>query len=346
MPMMPTTASTLKTYGLRLGAIALALLISACLFFVPTPARAQSCWVQGAASLNFGIASAQNATDAQTRLTVNCQASFGSAGSPPTYFRVCVFVGEGTPTGIAPRRLINYQNNTYLNYDLYSDPARTQLLGPFSSTFPVYSTAIAVADSTTQTVLVPIYGRIRAGQTVSASQQYQGQPTNSEIRYSYSHAGTPSESNCRNTIPVASEGAGIAPFAWSSVDARYENICRITTTSDMDFGVANALTTTHDQTSTIKLQCPIGTLWLVNLNNGANASGNTRRMASGNNRIAYELYTDAARQNRWGNTTTLAGAVGFGTNGTQTLTVYGRILAQPNTASGTYVDTITVTLTY
>lgn len=319
------------------------LLAIASLCLLPAPAHAQSCWVSGSATLNFGTVTASANTDAQTTLAVNCQAGFNTFLNAPTLFRVCMFVGAGNPTGTAPRRMTN-NNGAFMNYNLYSDAARTQLLGPLGSS-PLYSQAINIPEGTTSLINLPIYGRVPMGQTLPAAFPYQGFPAGSVVRYSYGLFITPTEAECRNGTPGLLGGAGEVPFSWSGVYANYANACHVIVATDLDFGSAGALTANRDQTSTIQLQCPTGANWRVNLDNGINASGSTRRMASGVNRITYELYRDPVRQNRWGNTTT-TGVTGTGTNTAQSLTVYGRVPAQATPASGSYADTIIVTLTY
>lgn len=320
----------------------LVLLAGLCL--LPTTARAQSCWVSGAATLNFGTVTAAGNTDAQTNIALNCQASFNAPFGLAARFRVCVFVGEGNPTGMEPRRMTNY-NGAFMNYDLYSNAARTQLIGPLGSTYPLYSLAFDVQESRTYLAQVPLYGRVPAGQNLPAAFPFQGFPANAIVRYSYGYLITPSEADCRNGVAGFGGGAGDAAFGWSGVYATFANTCRVVVATDLDFGSAGTLSANRDQTSTIQLQCPNGTAWRVNLDNGVNAAGNIRRMASGANRITYELYRDAARQNRWGNATN-NGINGTGTNAAQSLTVYGRVPAQGNVPGGTYSDTITVTLTY
>ena len=59
------------------------------------------------------------------------------------------------------------------------------------------------------------------------------------------------------------------------------------------------------------------------------------------------MYRNAARTERWGNvpgTDTVPG-VGTGEANPQTVTVYGRVPAQ-SAPAGTYIDVVTVTLTY
>lgn len=336
MPMMAATCARLASL------LVLALLLGAGL--APLPARAQSCWVSGSASLDFGSVSSTSNTDSQTTLSLTCQAGYGTPQNQPTRFRVCIFVGEGNPTGMAPRRMTNY-NGAYMSYDLYSNGGRTRLIGPLGSSYPVYSRTYSIPQSQSRTINLPLYGRVPAGQSLPANYAFQGFPSGSVVRYSYGYGSTPSVASCVNGTAGNLGGTGEATFGWSGVRANVANTCRVMVATDMDFGIAGNLSTARDQTSTIQLQCPTGANWQVNLDNGSHASGNTRHMASGGNRITYELYRDANHQNRWGNQPN-NGVSGTGNNGTQSLTVYGRIDAQGTVPRGTYTDTITVRLTY
>jgi len=319
--------------------LALTLLL-ACL--LPATAQAQSCWINGAAGLNFGSVTAGSNTDAQTDLGFQCQS--GGSGFQVA-FRVCVFVGEGNPAGMAPRRMTNY-NGALMNYDLYSDPARSQLIGPLGSNYPVYDQARVVPGNfTTISGNFTLYGRVPAGQALPAAFPYQSLPAGSVMRYSYGYLFQPTEDECRTRTPGFFGGSGEVPFGWSGVTANYTNTCRIVIATDVDFGTATTLPGNRDQTSTIQLQCATNTPWRVGLNDGVYAVGSTRRMASNANRIVYELYRNSTRTQRWGNTSS-SDVNGTGSNAVQALTVYGRVPAQATPASGSYADTITVTLTY
>ena len=311
---------------------------------LPLPVLAQSCTVTGPLQLNFGTVTAAARSDAQTTLQLTCQGPADLWSILPAQFNVCVFVGEGTPAGIAPRRMSN-GNGAFMNYDLYADPARTQLVGPLGSAYPVYSLSFDVGVRQSRQLSIPLYGRVPAGQNLPAAFPYLGTPGASVVRYSYGYVLTPSVDDCRNGAAGAGGGAGQTAFTWTGVTANYANSCHINAASDMDFGRSDGLASPREQTSTISLQCPIGAPWSVTLNDGANAAGGTRRMASAGNRITYELYRDASRLERWGSSPA-TGVAGIGTDNPSLLIVYGRIPAQPGTRAGSYTDTVTVTLTY
>jgi spore coat protein U-like protein len=67
-----------------------------------------------------------------------------------------------------------------------------------------------------------------------------------------------------------------------------------------------------------------------------------------NNFVAYQLYRDAGRALVWGSTTGTNTLAGTGSGLNQAYPVYGRV-ANPsanNASSGSYLDTITATITY
>ncbi|MDB5543934.1 MAG: spore coat protein u [Hyphomicrobiales bacterium] len=78
----------------------------------------------------------------------------------------------------------------------------------------------------------------------------------------------------------------------------------------------------------------------IGMNDGANA---TRQMASGANKLSYDLYTDAARATRWDNVqASNPGYVLTAATPSIAAPVYGRIAATQTTAPvGAYLDSIT-----
>lgn len=311
---------------------------------LPAYAAAPYCQVLNTPSIEFGTVSPPNRRDVQTWLEVDC---FGSTSNliVPAQIRICVFIGEGSPLGMQPRRMSN-GSGAYLNYDLYSDAARTRPIGPRNAAqYPLYSFNAQVSPLTVHRFSVPIYGRVHANQDPPATAPYKGYPQDTIVRYSYGLSFThiPTEDQCFQGQSGHVGGAGIANFSWSGTFARMANTCRIATATDLDFGTVDGLPGVLEQTSLIQVSCSANTSWRVTLNDGLNALSGTRRMASGANRINYDLYRDAAHQQRWGNTSTTGVA---GTTAEQSLTVHGRIPAQPDAPPGSYGDVITVTVTY
>lgn len=321
-----------------------ALLLAGLLGSAALPANAQQCWVSDQLDIAFGEVGATGKNTSDT-LTITCQRNLGQAVA----FRLCMFIPEGSPIpGVAPRWMTNY-NGAQMGYDLYSDPARTQILGPYGSGYPTHSSTLTMylLTSTQDTVDMAVYARAHPGQNLTAAYPFQSQINGGLIRYSF-NAGilpsTPTVTQCLSG--TGASGSGTASF-YTQVSATFANTCRITTATDLDFGAVGALAGNRDQTSTIQLQCPNGAAWRVGLNNGNHANGSTRRMAGpGGSYLRYELYRDAGRNQRWGNTANVDTVNGSGTNASQSLTVHGRVPAQASPVPGTYSDTVTVTLTY
>ena len=157
--MQPTFAFLMpRLYG-ALAAAACALLL---LLLPAAPAAAQSCYIGNAGSIALGTVSPDANTDSQNNLPYTCQSNANT-----TYFRVCMYIPEGAPIpGINPRRMTNY-NGAEMQYDLYSDAARTQIIGPppNGNGYPLYTlTALcpaATRSSRTRRPSTPVCPRAR-----------------------------------------------------------------------------------------------------------------------------------------------------------------------------------------
>ncbi len=118
----------------------------------------------------------------------------------------------------------------------------------------------------------------------------------------------------------------------------------------------NSSPTTSTGRVTVTCQpAPVAVLqsYVVTLTSGGSGTYAQRTLASGANRMNYQLYRDASLSNVWGDGS--AGSVKvFGGYLLDVMwpvsfshTVYGSIPSpQPSVRAGAYVDTITVTVTY
>jgi spore coat protein U-like protein len=107
-------------------------------------------------------------------------------------------------------------------------------------------------------------------------------------------------------------------------------------------------TTPRDATGSVTIRCTKGSNPTVALDLGLTPAGSTRRMSNGGTEfLNYELYKEAARTNVWGAS---GGAVvnpGASTSlAPRTLTVFGRIAAAQDVATGNYSDTVVATVTF
>lgn len=112
-----------------------------------------------------------------------------------------------------------------------------------------------------------------------------------------------------------------------------------------------------DSTGVVTVACTLGGIisllvsYNIKLSTGGSGSYGPRQMSSGANTLNYNLYTTTGRTTVWGNGTSSTGTIsdgyllGIGTT-TRNYTVYGRVPALQNVYSGSYADTITVTVDY
>jgi spore coat protein U-like protein len=86
---------------------------------------------------------------------------------------------------------------------------------------------------------------------------------------------------------------------------------------------------------------------LLSAGNSGNAQN--RWMASGANRLHYNLYTDPTYSTVWDNTNGVTGTILLTLlllNGSDTKTIYGNIPAQQAVPAGTYTDALVITVNY
>lgn len=330
--------------------LALTILMLA-LWYVPAASATTTCNAT-MSGWTFVVNSAGN-TDVQSSVSYTCNTSTSISWRNRATVKMCLAIGPGSvPASTIGNRLLANSYNENLQFQIYRDAARTQVLGNSAANpaylevtveYPLQGSVFGLGASGSTTGNIPIYARIPAQSGIAAG-TYTSTFGNTTLRYRYRDLAY-SQSD-----PVSCETAGEQgnPSTFSfSTTATVPNVCTIDTAGDMDFGSILAIQTgLIERTSTIRLTCTRRTAWQIGLSEGVNASGGSRRMAGpGGQFITYDLYR-SAQWDRWGtalNNNTVAGT-GDGTS--QPVTVHGRILNQPLTRAGSYRDTITVIVTY
>jgi len=99
-----------------------------------------------------------------------------------------------------------------------------------------------------------------------------------------------------------------------------------------------------DGAGSIGIDCDLATPYSISLGTGGGSYGQ-RELASGPDRLGYNLYTGATRVIVWGDGSGGTGTVG-GNTAQASHTVYGRIPAGQNVPAGSYGDTIIVTVSF
>lgn len=98
-----------------------------------------------------------------------------------------------------------------------------------------------------------------------------------------------------------------------------------------------------DAQTSVTAKCTVGTTYDISFGNGLhfNTGSSTRELSNGTDNVPYGLYSDTARASAL----TLISGTGSGND--QAYDVYGRIPASATAVpTGTYTDTVVVTLTY
>lgn len=326
----------LRFTGLKACVIASVLLFGTMLMSSMTYA-AGSCWLSGP-SLNFGSVSSPGKTSS-TNWQVTCNYY---NHSKPVNVTLCPYATVGGLSLVGNRRqLVSYSAwpHSYLSYDLFYDPALTRRIDVQAnlSTLQCVTRTIAV-DEQTKVFNLPIYGLIYAGQNVAAGNFKNNNDISVTLLFGLN----------QDKVLTAEDVLALQPGNSSvnslNITTDYENGCNLIAATDINFGQINDLSQDVNSASTVTLSCPLNTSWKVSLDQGLHYNGTTRRMRNGTGYIAYGLYQDANNTQTWTNTAT---AQGTGSNGIQSIHIYGKVKkSSVIPAAGEYQDTITVTLTY
>jgi spore coat protein U-like protein len=300
-------------------------------------ALAQSCSITPANGAYGAVDILSGAVDdTTTTYTVSC------SGTANQTVRLCIEIGGGSQTNGAGQRVLRTGANDLL-HELYSDAARTTILGSWGSVITAYTPSpvglthnLALGAGGSANNVFTLYGRVQANQQTKPPGSYTWSSSASPgIRYGYAGA-----SSCPT-------GGGTATSGGSTWTATISANCLVSATN-ISFGSVAALTSIIDATGTVTVQCTNTTPYNVGLNagTGSGATVTTRKMTSGASTINYSLYRNSCCSQVWGVTIGTNTVSGTGAGNNQNLTVYGRIPVQTTPNPGLYTDTITVTVTY
>ena len=132
-----------------------------------------------------------------------------------------------------------------------------------------------------------------------------------------------------------------------TVTTNVSNNCTIdTSAANIVFGAYDPVTgAAVTGSGTVKIACTKGATGLsLALSGGANFATPDNQMASGSERLKYDLYSDSTLKTPWNNTSVTVPAPT--SNASQSFTIYGQIKASQDVAVGTYTDTVTATINY
>jgi spore coat protein U-like protein len=296
-----------------------------------------TCTTAAMTDLAFGsIDPASSATSVNATLTYSCR----NASTNRTYSaRVCFSIGEPGGRQTNPRQMLSGANT--LNFQLYQDPGRSVVWGSsfFGTFLTPYVVTMTLAARGTINGSQTMYGYVLPNQATAAPGNYAENYLAGDTALTINDAQS-------NTAPATCDMTNVGSFPFN-VSAVITKQCTVSATT-LDFGAPAAfLTSNVDSTSTVTTQCTNGTPYQIGFNNGAHATGTTRRMGGGSSEfITYELYRDSNRTLRWGGTPNTDTVNGTGNGLAQGNTVYGRVAPQATPSPSSYSDTITINVTY
>jgi spore coat protein U-like protein len=132
------------------------------------------------------------------------------------------------------------------------------------------------------------------------------------------------------------------------VNASVNATCIFGNITSVNFG--NYSGVQNDATGSIEVTCNNGTAYTIGLNAGTGAGATTTNRimtrAPTPGTLGYQLFRDAGRTLNWGNTPPTDTVNLTGNGAVQLSTVYGRIPAGTVPATGSYNDTVLITVTY
>ena len=125
-----------------------------------------------------------------------------------------------------------------------------------------------------------------------------------------------------------------------------EQTCSITNSPSLNL----AFTGLEDATGNFNVGviCNSGLAWTATIDGGVAASGEVRRASSGADHLKYRLYKDASMLQEVGVTANNSMS-GTGTGSAETIDVYAKVALvdnNPQPATGTYSDTLNVTIAW
>ena len=191
-----------------------------------------------------------------------------------------------------------------------------------------------------QRYTLPIYLRTVAGQNVSAG-PYQV-TVNLSISYNICAVGllglcgTPQTGTLLTTLQI---------------NGTVTNDCSTITAPNVNFGSAPLVKNFPTISQSIAITCTKGSTYTVGLSNGSYANGSVRNMASGSNRMSYEIYKGSTAS-RWGSVGAERWASGASSAIsanllTRTYNYTAKVLTtQATPPAGTYTDTVIVDVAF
>ncbi|MCA3574172.1 MAG: spore coat U domain-containing protein [Aestuariivirga sp.] len=304
--------------------------MAACLALALTPAAPAAAALSCTASVSgvaFGSITVRDGSNDQTTGTVEYSCS---GGTPNAAIAVCLTLGAGTggaEGGNSPRYM-RRGDNTPLSYELRSVSQSGRTWDTVVTGTTLDGNGAANFQDTIFAVVTSTGSDVKGG-------SYSSTFTGGDATFRYGEVSGQDDCTLSGTSPTFNVTATVAPACTIDV-------------APLSFGSMESLAEAVDAQTTITANCTNATSYSISLGLG-NGNGVTgpaaRKMTKGGDTITYGLYQNPDRTTVWGDQVS-NDFDGAGTGSFQSISVYGRIPSQNTPPTGTYTDTVVVTITY
>ncbi|CAN7355310.1 Csu type fimbrial protein [Variovorax paradoxus] len=299
-------------------------------------------------ALSFGQVDLVSGTPAPANATLSYNCTKTGNSNRTEYAQVCFNIGDGNEglTNFNPRVMKNGAGDI-LKFQLYQGTTNTIWGSNGNGAVPnPFLVNISIgAGSSTSSGNATMRGELVALQGAAPEGSYQDNFAGIHTSISLTSSTNAAPNTCGTVL------ADQFPFI---VSANIAKSCLVTA-DPLNFGTIDGLpgAANKDQASNINVTCTGATGYQVGLSpsngstTGAGAMASTGGVSGNTDTVPYRLYRDAARSVPWGNVLNSNTVGGTGTGTAQALTVYGRVLgSNVNVRPDSYLDTVTVTVTY
>jgi len=330
---------------LMLRFLAVLLLAVGSLFHV-APARAAgiTCSSASMGPVSFGTINPLSSLDTTTAtLAYSCRNTAGNTHSA----RICFSIGEPGGAQTNPRQMSSGSNK--LNFQLYQDAGYTTVWGSefFGSITPLTVPITLGPGASFTNKPATLYAQVLNGQTTAVAGGYTD---------SYQTGDTAVTVNDvqGSTAPSGCGGAQAGVYFPFLVSATVQKNCAVAA-NDLTFNAVAAGAATAPGNTTVSIACTVNTPYTVGLlplNVASSTGAGTMRGGSGGNpnTVQYQLYSNSALSQIWGNTAALGstgnGVAGSGTGSPQSLNVYAKTTSSTDVTPDTYTDTVQINVNY
>lgn len=261
------------------------------------------------------------------------------------FARLCFNLGVGSASASTNPRTLGAGTNR-MNYNLYTDAARTQVWGAATATGPtsVLLTGPIIIGGGPVSTTFRFYGKVPGNQPLVST------VNNADTVYSETYSSTASVD-----VVFGLAGLGSCPVTPAqqiqiplTARALVQKNCTINATN-LNFPPRGLLSTATAGSSTIAVKCTNNNAFSVALNGGSvanNVLARKMKHAVAADTVGYQLYQDSNYATIWGDASGGSPRTGTGTGSNQTFTVYGRVPAQATPRPGDYQDVVTATITF